>query len=75
MDPPVLVNEASFTAAANPSSYSLAGILPFPRGMGVRMRSSGGEIGAGGDCSVEESTVTERSRGNGEGKRGRGSTS
>ncbi|KAI3454596.1 hypothetical protein Pfo_011259 [Paulownia fortunei] len=63
MDPP-LVNEASFTAAANPSSYSLAGLLSFPTsgagggGLGLRMGSLG--VG-GGDGSLEESTVTEQS--------------
>ncbi|GFP97684.1 transcription factor bhlh79 [Phtheirospermum japonicum] len=63
MDPP-LVNEVSFTAAANPSSYSLAGLLSFPAnggGLGLRMR--------GLDGAPEESTVTDG--GNGGGKRGR----
>ncbi|KAG6386130.1 hypothetical protein SASPL_155021 [Salvia splendens] len=63
MDPP-LVNEASFTAAANPNSYSLAGLLSFSGsgGLGLRMGNLGG-----GD---EESTVTEQS-GNGGVKRRR----
>ncbi|KAL8457277.1 hypothetical protein ACS0TY_035211 [Phlomoides rotata] len=71
MDPP-LVNEASFTAAANPSSYSLAGLLSFPTsggGLGLRMGSFGR---SGGDGSLEESTVTEQSgSGNGGAKRKR----
>ncbi|KAL1566254.1 transcription factor bHLH79-like [Salvia divinorum] len=63
MDPP-LVNEASFTAAANPNSYSLAGLLSFSGGLGLRMGNLGG-----GD---EESTVTEQSgSGNGGAKRRR----
>ncbi|KAL3640641.1 hypothetical protein CASFOL_015609 [Castilleja foliolosa] len=63
MDPP-LVNEVSFTAAANPTSYSLAGLLSFPAnggGLGLRMR--------GLDGALEESTVTDG--GNGGSKRGR----
>lgn len=66
MDPP-LVNEASFTAAANPSSYSLAGLLSFPTsggGLGLRMGSFGR---SGGDGSLEESTVTEQSGSGNEG--------
>ncbi|KAK4493269.1 hypothetical protein RD792_017850 [Penstemon davidsonii] len=59
MDPP-LVNDASFTAGSNPSSYSLAELLSFP--MGLKM--AGGRID-------EESTVTEHSGGNGGGKRKR----
>ncbi|XP_051123388.1 transcription factor BHLH094-like [Andrographis paniculata] len=76
MDPP-LVNEASFTAASNPSSYSLAGLLSFPTSvgeggvLGLRMGSLGGG-GGRGDGSLEESTVTEHS-GNGNGKRRRDS--
>lgn len=77
MDPP-LVNEASFTAAANPNSYSLAGLLSFPGsgGLGLRMGSLGGRAGGGsgggGDASREVSTVTEQSgSGNGGGKRRR----
>ena len=65
MDPP-LVNEASFTASANPNSYSLAGLLSFSGsgGLGLRMGTLGG-----GD---EESTVTEQSgSGNGGAKRRR----
>ncbi|KAK6123462.1 hypothetical protein DH2020_042798 [Rehmannia glutinosa] len=68
MDPP-LVNEVSFTAASNPSSYSLAGLLSFPAragGLGLRMGSLGG-----GDGSIEESTVTEQNGGNGGAKRRR----
>ncbi|KAK6123023.1 hypothetical protein DH2020_043239 [Rehmannia glutinosa] len=68
MDPP-LVNEVSFTAASNPSSYSLAGLLSFPAragGLGLRMGSLGG-----GDGSIEESTVTEQTGGNGGAKRRR----
>lgn len=71
MDPP-LVNEASFTAAANPNSYSLAGLLSFPGsgGLGLRMGSLGRS--GGGDASIEESTVTEQSgSGNGGAKRRR----
>lgn len=63
------MNEASFTAAANPSSYSLAGLLSFPAtggGLGLRMGTFGR---SGGD---EESTVTEQSAsGNGGAKRNR----
>ncbi|KAL7098661.1 hypothetical protein ACP275_09G032200 [Erythranthe tilingii] len=74
MDPP-LVNEASFTAAANPSSYSLAGLLSFPTsggggggGLGLRIGSFGG---VGGDGSLEAaSTVTEHSGGHGGGNGG-----
>ncbi|PIM99177.1 hypothetical protein CDL12_28334 [Handroanthus impetiginosus] len=77
MDPP-LVNEASFTAAANPSSYSLAGLLSFPTSggsggggdLGLRM----GSLGLAGGDDLEESTVTEQSRSryeNGGGKRKR----
>ncbi|KAL6583892.1 hypothetical protein OROMI_003181 [Orobanche minor] len=66
MDPP-LVNEATFTAASNPSSYSLAGLLSFPTGgggLGLRMR--------GIESLLEESTVTDHSVGvNGGAKRGR----
>lgn len=72
MDPP-LVNEASFTAAANPNSYSLAGLLSFPGsgGLGLRMGNLG-RGGGGGDASLEESTVTEQSgSGNGGAKRRR----
>ncbi|KAI3464015.1 hypothetical protein Pfo_020678 [Paulownia fortunei] len=81
MDVP-LVNEASFTAAANPSSYSLAELLSFRmggggEGLGLRMRSLGsGSSGGGGvgDAPWEESTVTEQSGsrdGNSRGKRTR----
>ncbi|KAH6756971.1 basic helix-loop-helix DNA-binding superfamily protein [Perilla frutescens var. hirtella] len=72
MDPP-LINEASFTAAANPNSYSLAGLLSFPGsgGLGLRMGNLG-RGGGGGDASLEESTVTEQSgSGNGGAKRTR----
>lgn len=71
MDPPI-VNEASFSAA-NPSSYSLAELWPFPNsgagagacelgglgGLGLRMGSLSGFDGAA--ISVDESTVTEQS--------------
>ncbi|KAL2244165.1 transcription factor bHLH79-like isoform X2 [Sesamum indicum] len=70
MDPP-LVNEASFIAAANPSSYSLAGLLSFPTGGGgggLRMGSLGL---VGGDGSLEESTGTEQSGSRGGAKRRR----
>ncbi|KAK6123352.1 hypothetical protein DH2020_042912 [Rehmannia glutinosa] len=68
MDPP-LVNEVPFTAASNLSSYSLAGLLSFPAragGLGLRMGSLGGR-----DGSIEESTVTEQTGGNGGAKRRR----
>nr|AKN09619.1 basic helix-loop-helix transcription factor [Salvia miltiorrhiza] len=71
MDPP-LVNEASFTAAANPNSYSLAGLLSFSGsgGLGLRMGNLGRS--GGGDASLEESTVTEQSgSGNGGGPKRR----
>ncbi|KAL5747334.1 hypothetical protein ACOSP7_024331 [Xanthoceras sorbifolium] len=71
MDPP-LVNESSFTAA-NPSSYSLAEIWPYPINgggggseVGLRMGNIGlgfGEISGHRDGSAEESTVTEQSGG------------
>ncbi|KAK9197950.1 hypothetical protein WN944_013133 [Citrus x changshan-huyou] len=70
MDPP-LVNESSFSAA-NPSSYSLAEIWPFPINnggagdAGLRMGNMGhgfGESSALRDGSMEESTVTEQSGG------------
>ncbi|PSS07838.1 Transcription factor bHLH79 like [Actinidia chinensis var. chinensis] len=71
MDPPI-INEASFSAA-NPSSYSLTEIWPFPingepgigGGLGLRMSSlSGfGEAAMNRDLSVDESTVTEQSGG------------
>ena len=73
MDPPI-INEASFSAA-NPSSYSLAEIWPFPiigepgigGGLGLRMSSlSGfGEAALNRDLSVNESTVTEQQSGGG----------
>lgn len=74
---PSLINEASFSAA-NPSSYSLAGIWPFPingagggvvgepiGGLGLRMVSSGGfgDMTLNRDLSVDESTVTEQTAG------------
>ncbi|XP_065876798.1 transcription factor bHLH79-like [Euphorbia lathyris] len=70
MDPP-LVNEASFSAA-NPASYSLTGIWPFPPingepvagGLGLRMANFSGGYGDL-DVSLEESTVTEQSIGGG----------
>ncbi|KAK3031742.1 hypothetical protein RJ639_036622 [Escallonia herrerae] len=66
MDPPI-ISETSFTAA-NPSSYSLSEIWPFPIGGGrggeagvLGLRMSGfGEAAANRD---EESTVTEQSGG------------
>ncbi|WRX11902.1 hypothetical protein QQP08_004389 [Theobroma cacao] len=75
MDPP-LINESSFSAA-NPSSYSLAEIWPFPINprsdpnvatagrLGVRMGNLGGfgESSGHRDGSMEESTVTEQSVG------------
>ncbi|CAI9112441.1 OLC1v1012891C1 [Oldenlandia corymbosa var. corymbosa] len=80
MDPPI-VNEASFSAA-NPSSYSLAELWPFPipgnsareiGALGMRMGSMSGFNGAA--ISVNESTVTELSgsrSGGGGGKAGPG---
>uniref|UniRef100_A0A5B6YQP0 Putative transcription factor bHLH79 n=1 Tax=Davidia involucrata TaxID=16924 RepID=A0A5B6YQP0_DAVIN len=72
MDPPI-INETSFSAA-NPSSYSLAEIWPFPingngrvagptGGLGLRMSNLCGfaEVTSNRDISVEESTVTEQS--------------
>lgn len=71
MDPP-LVNEASFTASANPSSYSLAGLLSFPTSgggeLGLRM---GSLVGVRGEGSLEVSTVTEQSGSRGGAKRRR----
>ncbi|GMQ10399.1 hypothetical protein CsSME_00053413 [Camellia sinensis var. sinensis] len=72
MDPPI-INEASFSAA-NPSSYSLAEIWPFPingelsrggGGLGLRMCNFGAfaEANSSRDVSVDESTVTEQSGG------------
>ncbi|KAJ4712212.1 Transcription factor bHLH79-like protein [Melia azedarach] len=70
MDPP-LVNESSFSAA-NPSSYSLAEIWPYPINgsgaaeVGLRMGNMGhgfGESSGHRDGSAEESTVTEQSGG------------
>ncbi|THG07560.1 hypothetical protein TEA_022964 [Camellia sinensis var. sinensis] len=72
MDPPI-INEASFSAA-NPSSYSLAEIWPFPingelsrggGGLGLRMCNFGAfaEANSNRDVSVDESTVTEQSGG------------
>ncbi|CAL5362116.1 unnamed protein product [Camellia sinensis] len=72
MDPPI-INEASFSAA-NPSSYSLAEIWPFPingelsrggGGLGLRMCNFGAfaEANSNRDASVDESTVTEQSGG------------
>ncbi|XP_012075469.1 transcription factor bHLH79 isoform X2 [Jatropha curcas] len=63
MDPP-LINETSFSAA-NPSSYTLTEIWPFSSinggadsgRLGLRM----GNLIAGSDGSVEESTVTDQS--------------
>ncbi|KAL0421857.1 UNVERIFIED_CONTAM: Transcription factor [Sesamum latifolium] len=83
MDQP-LVNEASFTAAINPSSYSLAELLLSSgmggggEGLGLRMGSlgdGGSGVGGVGDVSLERSTVTYQSisrGGNGGGKRRRG---
>ncbi|GER50018.1 basic helix-loop-helix (bHLH) DNA-bindingsuperfamily protein [Striga asiatica] len=58
MDPP-LVSEASFTATANPTSYSLAGLLSIPTGggrLGLRMRGLDGVL-------MEDSAVTEHGAG------------
>ncbi|PNT09940.1 hypothetical protein POPTR_012G072700v4 [Populus trichocarpa] len=66
MDPP-LINEKSFSAA-NPSSYSLTEIWPFPppssTALGLRMANL-----ADRDGSVDESTVTEQRGGNRNGNR------
>lgn len=66
MDPP-LINENSFSAA-NPSSYSLTEIWPFPpsssTALGLRMANL-----ADRDGSLDESNVTEQSGGNGNGNR------
>ncbi|KAJ6882120.1 hypothetical protein NC651_028666 [Populus alba x Populus x berolinensis] len=66
MDPP-LINEKSFSAA-NPSSYSLTEIWPFPpsssTALGLRMANL-----ADRDGFVDESTVTEQRGGNGNGNR------
>ncbi|KAK3225919.1 hypothetical protein Dsin_005781 [Dipteronia sinensis] len=76
MDPP-LVNESSFSAA-NPSSYSLAEIWPYPVNgdgggeVGLRMLNMGhgfGESSGLRDASAEESTVTEQSGGGGCGRK------
>ncbi|KAE9467335.1 hypothetical protein C3L33_00772, partial [Rhododendron williamsianum] len=76
MDPPI-IHEASFSAA-NPSSYSLAEIWPFPinngsGGLGLRMNnlSGFGEATLNRDVSVDESTVTEQSGGGGRRKQQR----
>ncbi|KAL0364629.1 UNVERIFIED_CONTAM: Transcription factor [Sesamum angustifolium] len=82
MDQP-LVNEASFTVAINPSSYSLAELLSSGMcggggGLGLRVGSlgeGGSGVGGVGDVSLEQSTVTYQSvsrGGNGGGKRRRG---
>lgn len=73
MDPP-LINESSFSAA-NPAAYSLAEIWPFggepasePGRLGLRMGNLGGGLGESSgnrDGSLEESTVTEQSGGDG----------
>ncbi|XP_047314165.1 transcription factor bHLH79 [Impatiens glandulifera] len=81
---PSLINEASFSAA-NPSSYSLAGIWPFPiagsgagvvgepiSGLGLRMVSSTGfndMMTLNRDLSLDESTVTEQTGSRGGRKR------
>ncbi|KAJ6672478.1 MYC-TYPE BASIC HELIX-LOOP-HELIX (BHLH) DOMAIN-CONTAINING PROTEIN-RELATED [Salix viminalis] len=66
MDPP-LINENSFSAA-NPSSYSLTEIWPFPpsssTALGLRMANLTDRGG-----SLDESNVTEPSGGNGNGNR------
>ncbi|KAJ6418345.1 hypothetical protein OIU84_001676 [Salix udensis] len=66
MDPP-LINENSFSAA-NPSSYSLTEIWPFPpsssTALGLRMANLTDR-----DGSLDESNVTEPSGGNGNGNR------
>ncbi|KAF7134296.1 hypothetical protein RHSIM_Rhsim08G0163000 [Rhododendron simsii] len=76
MDPPI-IHEASFSVA-NPSSYSLAEIWPFPinngsGGLGLRMNnlSGFGEATLNRDVSVDESTVTEQSGGGGRRKQQR----
>ncbi|XP_050223771.1 LOW QUALITY PROTEIN: transcription factor bHLH79 [Mercurialis annua] len=78
MDPP-LINETSFSAA-NPSSYTLTEIWPFPilngdgssgpsgGGLGLRMGNLSGGFGDR-DGSMEESTVTEQSVGGGRKRR------
>ncbi|KAK2997837.1 hypothetical protein RJ639_026499 [Escallonia herrerae] len=77
MDPPI-ISETSFTAA-NPSSYSLSEIWPFPISGGggkagvLGLRMSGfGEAAANRD---EESTLTEQSGGGGGAKRRRNANS
>ncbi|KAJ6358960.1 hypothetical protein OIU76_000645 [Salix suchowensis] len=66
MDPP-LINENSFSAA-NPSSYSLTEIWPFPpsssTALGLRVANL-----ADRDGSLDESNVTEQSGGNRNGNR------
>lgn len=76
MDPP-LINESSFSAA-NPSSYSLSEIWPYPINggaeVGLRMGNMGhgfGESSGHRDGSLEESTVTEQSAGGGCGRKKR----
>lgn len=72
MDPPI-INETSFSAA-NPLSYSLAEIWPFPingsgegGGLGLRM----GSLTGFGENREEESTVTEQSGSRGGGRKKR----
>ncbi|XP_010546047.1 PREDICTED: transcription factor bHLH79 isoform X1 [Tarenaya hassleriana] len=74
MDPP-LVNESSFSAA-NPSSYTLSEIWPFPAndslrsGLRLSVNSDGlAEFSGNKGISAEESTVTEHSGGCGGRKR------
>ncbi|CAK7322915.1 unnamed protein product [Dovyalis caffra] len=66
MDPP-LVSETSFSAA-NPSSYTLTEIWPFPPSSSTALGLRMGNL-ADRDGSIEESTVTEQSGGNGNGTR------
>lgn len=80
MDPPI-INATSFSAA-NPSSYTLAEIWPFPingtdspgtaggGGLGLRMTGFG-ETTTNRDVSIEESTVTDQSGSRGAGKKRR----
>lgn len=66
MDPP-LINEKSFSAA-NPSSYSLTEIWPFPPPSSTALGLGMANL-ADRDGSVDESTVTEQRGGNRNGNR------